>query len=137
LKRAHAAGSSLHIDIVVLGEFVNRCLRLEHRMLRSYDAVDWDYKVYRASPEYAASVVQVSRNALSILSYCRPIESGFSRCNLTALLGRFGAGQSDLSDEFIVATCQREGYTLVTDDADFVHSDLKILTRNARYFSRA
>jgi predicted nucleic acid-binding protein len=133
-KKAREAGSTLVIDVLVLSEFVNRSLRLEYNQLRAYGEADDDYKRYRASQEYAASVRQVARTAEQILSFCQPVESGFTSCDLTSLLMSFASSQSDLNDQFIVEICRRHNLLLLTDDGDFQDSGLTILTRNSSYF---
>jgi hypothetical protein len=137
LNRARKAGSRIEIDLVVLSEFVNRCLRLDYNQLRDYKIIRDDFKTYRKTPEYAASVAVVANNARKILSLCQLIESDFTHCDHNAILTRLGAAQSDLNDEFIVSLCQRRGLMLVTDDGDYLDSELTILTRNSVYFQPA
>lgn len=136
LKRARDAGARIEIDAIVMGEFINRCLRDEYNLLYGIGEVRSDFKSYRASATYAASVRAVSAAAQQILTYCHPVEEAFAHCDLTALLTQFGAGQSDWSDELIIALCQARDLTLVTDDSDFLDSGLRILTRNPTYFAR-
>ena len=78
----------------------------------------------------------VASNTRSLLSRCQLIEDGLNRATLTKCLANFADDACDINDEFIVALCDRHNLKMVTNDGDFNHSELNILTANSSYLKR-
>lgn len=136
LKRAKAAEATIFIDSVVISEFINRSVRLQYNLLTEFGAFTGSFKAFRATPEYEAIALQVAIDCRNILADCKRIESAFASCDIEAELAHFESGQTDWSDQMIVALCRQHNLILVTDDGDFGDSGLTILTRNSAYFAR-
>ena len=136
-KRAKTAESTIFIDSVVVGEFINRGVRDDYGFHHPPSSGRINFKAYRQTPEYAASARAVASSVRSILAQCHRIESAFASCDIDAELVKFESGQTDWSDQMIVALCRERNLTLVTDDGDFGESGLTILTRNPVYFEGA
>lgn len=135
-KRAKNARATIEIDGTVLGEFINRGLRDDYAFHHPPQPGRTDFKTYRQSPEYAASARAVAVSARTILAQCERVESAFAHCDIETELANLEQGQTDWSDQMIVALCRERDLILVTDDGDFGDSGLTILTRNSVYFSR-
>ena len=137
LRRARDAQATIYTGSIVMGEFINRSLRDDYAFHHPPSAGRTQYKSYRNSAEYAASARAVAINARAILNDCQRIEGAFASCDIEAELSRLESGQTDWSDQMIVALCRDRELILVTDDGDFGDSGLTILTRNPVYFPRA
>lgn len=134
-KRALQAQSQIFTDVLVLAEFSNAALRVEHELAIRFSDAPTDFKTFRdQSDEYGYAVQNIATHLQSIRKYatCLP-------CNApdwTTFLARFGQGKRDFNDELIVLQCQQSQLILVTHDRDFAGADLEILTHRSTYFSR-
>jgi predicted nucleic acid-binding protein len=122
-------GSQIHLDVLVLSEFVNRFARLEYKRLRP----GWPpsrFKEFRKSAAFKLVARDIALHARQILGMVLPCDSGFTSVDQPALLTRYEAGDHDLNDLIIAELCKARALTLVTHDADFRDSGLPILTAN-------
>ncbi len=137
LKRAKNAGATIFIDGVVVGELINRGVRDDYAFHHPPQPGRMNFKTYRQTPEYAASARAVASSVRAILRQCQLVESVFASCDIETELSGFESGQTDWSDQMIVALCHEHNLILMTDDGDFGESGLIILTRNPVYFMDA
>ena len=128
LKQILVARVPLHLDAVVISEFVNRYARLRHQQSSTTD----DYKTFRNSPAFGPIAADISADTSAILNDATPLDTAFSQTDLPAMLKEFGAGGTDFNDLLIADSCRRHSLTLVTHDGDFVEGGLSILTANNR-----
>jgi predicted nucleic acid-binding protein len=125
-------GIKIFIDVVVLSEFINRTTRLSFAQWvdEDPDRKEIQFKKYRTTSEFTSTKKAIESAVQTILMDCKPIETGFSSFDLSALISNFGLGQFDFNDLVIVETCKAYHLVLVTDDGDFQSSSIPILTYN-------
>jgi predicted nucleic acid-binding protein len=124
--------SRIFIDVLVLAEFVNRMARFYFDLWCEENQLAPEYKEFRSMNEFKPIASEIEQAAQMILVDSTPLESGFSRIDISALLRDFEKGQQDFNDLVIVKICQANHLTLVTDDSDFRSAALQILTSNSR-----
>jgi len=124
--------SRIFIDVLVLAEFVNRMARFYFDFWCEDNKLTPNYKDFRSMDEFKPIASEIEKAAQMILVDSTPIETGFSRMNISALLKAFENSQQDFNDLVIVNICQTNRLTLVTDDSDFRSANIPILTSNNR-----
>jgi len=134
LKRALNANSNIYIDVLVMSEYLNRSLRYH---FDEAGLPGGNFKKYRDTHEYEAAVRAVTSQAKQFLRHCKLVESDFTQCDPMQMMTDFAQTPSDFNDEIIIKLCCRHGFTLMTDDGDFINSGLNILSCNSAYLSRA
>ena len=120
----------------VISEFLNRFCRDD------FDANHpefQNYKAFRASKDFAmtAKAAVIAAQGILKVSTVLPIDTGdgdASRESIEKNLNLFLSGKIDFNDAVIVETCRKHGYTLVTDDGDFVDVDIPIVSANSKFF---
>jgi len=120
----------LCVDVLVLSEFINRCLRIEyenHLKTNKLDRNQFNFKDFRSTNEG----IQVAQDVESvvkgrILKDFKLVGKLFNEADITAI----SLVNSDFNDELIVKTCKEHQCVLVTNDADFSGVDIDILTAN-------
>lgn len=122
----------VHVDSLIMSEFVNRYARAEHRLILKAGNVADDFKRFRGTPDFLPIAHRIAAAARDILRHCTRIESGFSQCDVASLLREYEQGNRDFNDQIVAELCKREGLALITDDADFKGQDIAILTANQR-----
>ena len=136
LSDALRAGSQLHIDGLILSEFINRYARLEHNVRLPGGGVPADFKTFRNSPAFIPIAQSIAQDVRRILKTCIRIESGFAGVDIDQLLADFERGQVDFNDQALSALCQNSGYVLITHDADFSEQEITVLSANPRFFQK-
>lgn len=127
------AGSLIFIDVLVVSEFVNRYARNEHKlMLRNERTKKKNFKKFRQSKEFAAVAKEIADIVKLTLGRCRRVGSGFESLDENTLMDEYAAGKSDFNDQVISSICAREKLKLVTDDGDFRHGEITVLTANEK-----
>ena len=122
----------IHIDAIVLSEYINRLSRLRFDIWKeeNLDQSDVDYKTYRASADFSAAAEVIESSVNNILLDCKPINTNLSSGNITKLVTDFSEGKKDFNDLLIIEDCKANNLVLVTDDSDFRGMPISILTYN-------
>ena len=110
----------------------NHYLSFEAQKLGSNEISPRTFKDYRRSAAFAVVAADIAENAKRIVRQCRRCDSGFTDVRIESLLSDFGRGDEDFNDQIVAEICKARGLTFITDDGDFSHSGLSILTANAR-----
>lgn len=127
---------NIYVDVIVLSEFINSFSRFYFNLLPG-DQRAKGFKRFRDSAEYKAVAQAIADSVRRILKHVQSAPTWVPMEDLQALMHSFENTSCDINDEFIGQLCQRYGWTLVTDDADFGASDeLTILTGNPRLLKR-
>jgi len=135
-SRMQTAKCAIVVDVVVLSEFVNACIRIRHHMLMDSDSsVPTGYKAFRKSAFFGPVARDVADDVKRLLSFSQKVETGFSTADVYALADSFAQGHLDMSDLLIVELCRTQGLTLVTSDRDFKGVGIPILTANRQLLS--
>lgn len=122
------AQSKLLLSAIVLSEYLNRYCRIEWNAQASRTS----FKGFRQSPAFRS----VGRSAMTqigrILSLSTQVDDGFASMEVDRGLASFGTGATDVNDALFVEICRRNGWSLVTDDGDFRHGGVPVITGNGR-----
>jgi predicted nucleic acid-binding protein len=123
------ASCRLHLDVLVLSEFVNRFARIEWRRLAPNIT---DFKIFRQSSGFSPVAQAIQTQVAQVLSAAAPVDHNFAEWNLTDLFQDFSTGTTDLNDQLLVESCRKHGLSLLTNDADFTEGGLRVFTANNR-----
>ena len=126
-KRIIAAESHIHIDVLVVSEFINAYARMKWRLVRGDNE---KFKEFRNSSRFTPIAEEIADSAKRVISQCSRIESGFETLNADNLLDVYSTGNSDFNDQVIAELCKSKELTLVTDDSDFKGQRISVLTGN-------
>ncbi|NQT51008.1 PIN domain-containing protein [bacterium] len=132
-RRMREAESQLHLEVIVLSEFINSWARLVYNQ-RCPDGQPGRarFKHFRSSPDFQPVAEEIAIQATHICCAVTRCETGFASCDVGSLLAEFGQGRSDFNDLMLANLCSKGGLIFVTDDGDFEGSDHAILTANRR-----
>jgi predicted nucleic acid-binding protein len=123
------AKSRVHIDILVVSEFINTYARFKWKLVGREFA---EFKDFRWSPAFKTVARDIASDLKSALAHCTWTEHGLSPIDLIAMIDEFAGGDSDINDLAIARICRSHGFKLITHDADFRDEDVFILTANKR-----
>jgi len=123
LKRIRLAQSAIHVDLLVLSEFMNRYARIHQGYSRKKE-----FKEFRGSPEYGIVAKSIAAAARRIIKLCHLVTDGFEAVDIGKLIDTFELECADFNDLVIAETCRSENLMLVTHDGDFRESGITILT---------
>lgn len=129
LAKILAAQSLIHIDVLIVSEFINAYARLKWKLVAPHIN---QFKVFRKSPKFKSVAQDIAADVKRVLKHCSRIESGFEALDIDVLINGYGAGGSDFNDQVIAELCKKKGLTLVTDDGDFGGQGIPVVTANTR-----
>jgi predicted nucleic acid-binding protein len=129
--------SQLFLDVLVLGEFINRYARLEYERLDPPDLVTRkrvyrNFKVFRDSPAFIPVAKDITQQAGVITSLCARLDHHFAQWNVSSLLTDFATGDFDFNDQLLVETCRKYSLSLLTNDTDFTEGGITVFTTHHR-----
>ena len=128
-NRILRAKSRIHIDVLVVSEFINAYARLEWQFVaRHFNS----FKNFRSSSYFKPVAEDIAADIELVLSYCSKIESSFIALPMNALLADYVTGNLDFNDQVITEVCKSNRFTLITNDGDFKTQEIPILTANSR-----
>ncbi|MDE0016353.1 MAG: PIN domain-containing protein [Candidatus Poribacteria bacterium] len=126
-NRILRAKSQIHIDVLVVSEFINAYARLEWQFVaRHFNS----FKNFRSSSYFKPVAEDIADDAELVMSHCSMIESGFTTLPMHDLLNDYATGDFDFNDQVITKLCKNNGFTLITNDGDFRTQEIPILTAN-------
>ena len=126
-NRILRAKSRIHIDVLVVSEFINAYARLKWRDASSYPNT---FKTFRSSSDFKPVAQNMAAHVKQIMKHCARIESGFTMLPMDDLLADYISGDFDFNDQVITKLCKNNGFTLITNDSDFRTQEIPILTAN-------
>jgi predicted nucleic acid-binding protein len=132
LKLITGAGSRMILDVLVLSEFVNSCVRKQYQLAMESGGVWTSFKKYRESTDFPAVAATTAHAAKQIVKLTSQIDHAFASCPLDQVLTEFSPGKSDLNDQFLVEVAKREGALLLTNDTDFTTGGITVLTTHPK-----
>ncbi len=125
-RRILEAQSSIHIDVLIVSEFINTHTRILWRQTRS----QLHFKAFRNSSQFKPIAKEVAGKMTRVLSHCSRIENQFSSLDIESLLDEYAKGGTDFNDQVIGNLCKCKNLKLVTDDGDFKNCGISVLTAN-------
>jgi predicted nucleic acid-binding protein len=137
LAKVLTAQTQLFLDVLVLGEFVNRYARMEYRRLNTADPRTGrpfyaEFKDFRRSSSFLPVASAIANEATNIVNICKRVDHLFSQWNAVDLLHEYSTGAFDCSDQLLVESCRKHGFALLTNDGDFTEGGLTVFTANNR-----
>lgn len=128
LAKIFAAQSRIHIDVLIVSEFINTYARLKWKLL----APSSKFKTFRQSSRFKPVAQGISADVKRVLQYCRKVEDDFVLLDMDSLITEYAMGDSDFNDQILTSLCKRKGLKLVTDDEDFKGQGIPVITANRR-----
>ena len=125
-KRILIAKSQIHIDVLIVSEFINSYARIMWRN----SIPTMDFKQFRNSRQFKPIAQYIAADAKNVLHHYSPIESGFAMLQMNDLLDDYAVGGFDFNDQVIAELCKNKGLTLITNGGDFRGQGIPILTAN-------
>ncbi len=119
--------NTLVVDFISISEFINRAMRIEHDKFIN-EKHYLSYKTYRnsdAGQQVLTDIFTIIRE--NIFMRFEVVAHRFFKPDILKLLE---VDNLDFADKSIVEICIINQYVLLTNDADFINSDLEILTSN-------
>lgn len=131
LKYVRSRGNSIHVNSLVLSEFVNAWLHIEHKLWTKTitNSQDSDYKRdYVGSLEYVEVTKAIRATLNTILGVCTKNNDDFQAIEINDILT--GLTKRDFNDNYYLKLAKRKGWHILTDDADLFDSvdSIKIIT---------
>ena len=128
LRRILEAKCRIHVDVLVVSEFINVYSRLKWRQTGTRK----EFKEYRNSEEFKQVARDIADSVGRVVGLCSRVETGFGALDVKRLLDEYAAGRTDFNDQMIRELCRSRNLTLVTDDGDFGAQGIRVLTANRR-----
>jgi predicted nucleic acid-binding protein len=125
--------TKIYINFIVISEVVNRAIRIEYEkylLTNNFDKNRYKYKDFRDSldgQEVVKDVYQVIQK--KVVSTFEVIGKIFTKDEIISFLN---VDKLDFCDKAIEMLCKENNLVLVTNDSDFINSDLEILTANSK-----
>jgi predicted nucleic acid-binding protein len=130
LARILGAQSRIHIDVLILPEFINTYARLRFHILYPKSAARPNFKQFRNSAAFEPIAKDIADAVRRVLKNCVRTESLFSTVDIDALVNEYEKGNSDFNDQVFTEICRTKGWKLVTDDSDFKGCGVSLVTAN-------
>lgn len=118
------------LDPMVLSEYLNRYCRIEWE--GNFKSKYQTFKQFRMSTDFLSVVSSAHTFAAKILSFCQIHSISADQLDLNHALKDFKSGQIDFNDAILVDVCKKRNIKLMTNDADFQHGGIEVLTTNPR-----
>jgi predicted nucleic acid-binding protein len=129
------SGNTIIINDYILGEFCNRCTRIQYETDKrnsNNPAAFPNYKEYRGSDEFRGTMEAVRDTCLNIVDDHEFVGVADAHYDISTVIETFCDGGLDFSDIILTEFCKRENLYLMTDDRDFGGRGLRVITANRR-----
>lgn len=121
----------------IINEFCNTCARIDFSayLLRLGGNKRISFKEYRRTGEFKEAMRLVREACLDIIDSCAyaPVDS--AEFDMRGLADEICQGELDFTDIVIRNFCRSNDVYLLTDDADFRNSGVKIISANRRFMN--
>ena len=122
------------VEVLVLSEYFNRCLRLEyaaycqHRRGKNYKS----FKAFRLSRHGLRALAQTAEDGEEILKRCQLTNTDVEALDLRQILRAVATGTVDFNDSILIGNCQHHGWKLLTNDGDLSRGGIEVITTNPK-----
>jgi len=117
----------IFVNEISLSEFYYAALKVE-RDKSNFPSI----KEFRDSEAGIQAREEIFSDMRTMLHRVQYIPSNLPQSEIMNL---FTADSLDFNDKLIAATCRKDNYVLVTDDADYMDTDIEILSANSTMFA--
>ena len=118
------------LDPMVLSEYLNRYCRIEWE--GNFKSQYQSFKQFRLSVDFQSVATSAHIFASKILSFCQIHSIPADELDFYQALTDFKSGQVDFNDALLIDVCKKQNMKLMTNDTDFQHGGIEILTMNPR-----
>lgn len=123
--------SRIHINSLVLSEFINRWLRYDcNQWKKENNLYQVDFKRdFVGTSRYNKTVKLITNRIEEILRFCNRSSDNFDELDLERLLTHFQ--NIDFNDSYYIELSSQENFKIVADDKDFIkykNHDVEVLT---------
>ncbi|MBN1931446.1 MAG: PIN domain-containing protein [Desulfobacterales bacterium] len=118
------------LDPMVLSEYLNRYCRIEWE--GGFRTQYPRFKDFRTSADFGLVACTAQSFALRILNFCHVHSTPAYELDLNQALNDFASGRLDFNDALLVDICRKKSLSLMTNDSDFQHGGINVLTTNHR-----
>ena len=127
-QRLLSASARPILDTIILSEYLNKYCRIEWEA--SYKAAYPIFKNFRRSKEFSSISANAAAFANQIVKICDTHTTPANELDLLQAIKSFESGSFDFNDAILVDICQKRGFKLLTNDADFQTGGIEVLTSN-------
>jgi predicted nucleic acid-binding protein len=127
-------GFRLAVDSHIISEVINVVLRKDWaELMRIHPELGYaEFKEFRDSAEGQAAQARINDVVENqIFPVVEVVERSYSKADMLQLLV---INRLDFVDRLLVLLCEEGGYALLTNDGDFIGSDIDILSNNNIFF---
>jgi hypothetical protein len=127
-------GCHLAVDSHIISEAVNVVMRRDWEdLMDAHPELGYaTFKDFRDSAEGKAAQAEINRVIEEeIFPVIEVVERSYSKADMLKLLV---INQLDFVDKLLVLLCEEGDYALLTNDGDFIDSDIDILSNNNIFF---
>lgn len=124
------AGAKPVLDPMVMSEYLNRYCRIEWH--GRYETIHSDFKKFRQSADFNAVGTSAAAFAKKILSMSSRHTAPSNEIDIQQALDDFSTGAVDFNDAVLADICKKQGFKLMTNDADFQSGGIEVLTTNPK-----
>jgi predicted nucleic acid-binding protein len=128
LRNLQKQKNKLYISFIVISEAINRMLRIEYKKYTNYERFK-DFRHSYDGRQALDDIYTIVKN--DILNSFEIMDKAFNKEEIENLLEMEDADINDLAIESI---CKENNMILLTNDSDFKHADIDLLSCNNKLF---
>ncbi len=127
-KKLREANARPIISSLILSEYFNRYIQCEYRGLweRQYK----NRKKFRQSTAFTSVGQAATNNIRNILTFTELRDTLISQIDLSSILKAIEDGACEFNDAVYVEICRKQGWKMLTHDADMAYGGIELLTTN-------
>lgn len=118
------------LDPMVLSEYLNRYCRIEWE--GNFKSQCRTFKQFRQSSDFQKIALSAHIFASKILGACQIHSIPADQLDFNQALADFKSRRVDFNDALLIDICKKQNMKLMTNDADFQHAGIEVLTTNPR-----
>ena len=119
------------VDVLVLSEYFNRCLRLEYAAYCQHHRGK-NFKAFRLSTHGLRALAKAVARVEEILKHCQLTNTDVEALDMRQVLRAVATGTVDFNDGILIASCQQHGWKLLTNDGDMTSGGIEVITTNPK-----
>lgn len=149
-SRILKANCRVYLDTIIVSEFINVSTKKKHRLVserikklkkegkcKSSSTMKRikkliKFKNFRKHKCFKIVASEIAMDVKRMLRHCTLINHNFSEEQIHTMVSSYSKGDIDFNDMCIANLCINNGWTLITDDADFRGKNIHILTANEK-----
>lgn len=134
LKKILNNGCCILLDVLILSEFINNCLRYEYNLINNKLTKSKNksitFKHFRHTNKFRKVAKDTANIVYHILGDSKCINNNFGSININSLVIDFESKCLDFNDQILAEICDSNKIKLITHDGDFRDYNIEVLTAN-------